>query len=166
MPIRPTSSGTARRSTSSPSSSSSSTRDAPLASCWRSIKRGLRNSLSRALTLSTGGRGRSAYGDQLDNLAGPLPRNARRRWASARSRSQRIRFSHATAKVEEIHINQTVPEPVHKVSQRSVPAARVGEFLISARSLAEYRAMFQLEDRDLSASILDCPGAQPRLSPK
>ncbi|WP_278266123.1 hypothetical protein [Nocardia sp. AG03] len=35
----------------------------------------------------------------------------------------------------------------------------LGEFLVSARSLAEYRAMFQLSDDDLSGRrILDCPG--------
>ncbi|MFC4377783.1 hypothetical protein ACFO5K_27270 [Nocardia halotolerans] len=37
--------------------------------------------------------------------------------------------------------------------------AALGEFLVSARSLAEYRAMFQLSDRDLvGRRILDCPG--------
>ncbi|MFD3596524.1 hypothetical protein ACFWU5_27725 [Nocardia sp. NPDC058640] len=35
----------------------------------------------------------------------------------------------------------------------------LGEFLVSARSLAEYRAMFQLSDDELSGRrILDCPG--------
>ncbi len=35
----------------------------------------------------------------------------------------------------------------------------LGEFLVSARSLAEYRAMFQLSDTDLSGRrVLDCPG--------
>ncbi|WP_433194916.1 class I SAM-dependent methyltransferase [Nocardia sp. CA-107356] len=33
----------------------------------------------------------------------------------------------------------------------------LGEFLISARSLAEYRAIFALTDADPSARILDCP---------
>jgi hypothetical protein len=34
----------------------------------------------------------------------------------------------------------------------------VGGYLISARSFAEYRAMFALADSDLSGSVLDCPG--------
>ncbi|WP_433599452.1 methyltransferase domain-containing protein [Nocardia sp. CA-135953] len=34
----------------------------------------------------------------------------------------------------------------------------LGEFLISARSLAEYRAIFALTEADLSGRILDCPG--------
>lgn len=35
----------------------------------------------------------------------------------------------------------------------------LGEFLVSARSLAEYRAMFHLSDDDLTGRrILDCPG--------
>ncbi|MFD0364214.1 methyltransferase domain-containing protein [Nocardia sp. GCM10030253] len=34
----------------------------------------------------------------------------------------------------------------------------LGEFLISARSLAEYRAIFALTDADLQGRILDCPG--------
>jgi methyltransferase family protein len=34
----------------------------------------------------------------------------------------------------------------------------VGEYLISARSYEEYRAMFALTDNDLTGSILDCPG--------
>ena len=34
----------------------------------------------------------------------------------------------------------------------------IGETLFSARSLAEYRAMFALTDDDLTGSILDCPG--------
>ncbi|PWJ54193.1 Methyltransferase domain-containing protein [Quadrisphaera granulorum] len=33
-----------------------------------------------------------------------------------------------------------------------------GDVLVSARSLAEYRAMFDLSDTDLSGSVLDCPG--------
>ncbi|MGV9613168.1 hypothetical protein [Nocardia xishanensis] len=34
----------------------------------------------------------------------------------------------------------------------------LGEFLISARSLTEYRAIFELTDADLRGRILDCPG--------
>lgn len=34
----------------------------------------------------------------------------------------------------------------------------LGEFLISARSFTEYRAIFQLTDTDLQGRILDCPG--------
>ncbi|CAM4480438.1 methyltransferase domain-containing protein [Nocardia ninae] len=34
----------------------------------------------------------------------------------------------------------------------------LGEFLVSARSLAEYRAIFMLSDADLHGRILDCPG--------
>jgi Methyltransferase domain len=34
----------------------------------------------------------------------------------------------------------------------------IGDFLISARSFAEYRAMFALTDADLRGRILDCPG--------
>jgi hypothetical protein len=34
----------------------------------------------------------------------------------------------------------------------------VGEYLISARSFEEYRAMFALADLDLRGDILDCPG--------
>ena len=34
----------------------------------------------------------------------------------------------------------------------------VGEYLISARSYEEYRAMFALTDTELAGAILDCPG--------
>lgn len=34
----------------------------------------------------------------------------------------------------------------------------VGEYLITARSYDEYRAMFALTDADIAGSILDCPG--------
>jgi SAM-dependent methyltransferase len=34
----------------------------------------------------------------------------------------------------------------------------VGDYLISARSFDEYRAMFALTGNDLSGSVLDCPG--------
>ena len=34
----------------------------------------------------------------------------------------------------------------------------VGDYLISARSFDEYRAMFALTGSDLSGSVLDCPG--------
>jgi hypothetical protein len=37
-------------------------------------------------------------------------------------------------------------------------ASGIGEMLISSRSLAEYRAMFNLTDADLTRRILDCPG--------
>jgi hypothetical protein len=38
------------------------------------------------------------------------------------------------------------------------PPNRIGDLLVSSRSLAEYRAMFALTDDDLTRSILDCPG--------
>lgn len=38
---------------------------------------------------------------------------------------------------------------------RSAP--RLGEILVSSRSLAEYRAMFSLTEDDLNSRILDCP---------
>lgn len=38
------------------------------------------------------------------------------------------------------------------------PDNRIGEMLVSARSLAEYRAMFSLTDPDLAGTVLDCPG--------
>jgi len=34
----------------------------------------------------------------------------------------------------------------------------IGDYLISSRSMAEYRAMFGLTDADLGGRILDCPG--------
>lgn len=34
----------------------------------------------------------------------------------------------------------------------------IGDYLISARSFEEYLAMFDLAERDLAGSILDCPG--------
>lgn len=34
----------------------------------------------------------------------------------------------------------------------------IGEFLVSARSFDEYRAMFALTDADLRGRVLDCPG--------
>ena len=37
-------------------------------------------------------------------------------------------------------------------------ATEIGEYLITARSLSEYRAMFGLTDDDLHGRILDCPG--------
>jgi SAM-dependent methyltransferase len=39
-----------------------------------------------------------------------------------------------------------------------VPDNRIGEMLVSSRSLAEYRAMFALTDSELTKTILDCPG--------
>ena len=38
------------------------------------------------------------------------------------------------------------------------PRNRIGEVLVSSRSLAEYQAMFALTDADLAGRILDCPG--------
>jgi hypothetical protein len=38
------------------------------------------------------------------------------------------------------------------------PDNKIGEMLVSSRSLAEYRAMFALTEADLARSILDCPG--------
>ncbi|WP_448626957.1 hypothetical protein [Geodermatophilus sp. URMC 64] len=37
-------------------------------------------------------------------------------------------------------------------------ATDIGDYLISARSFAEYRAMFALSDADLRGRVLDCPG--------
>lgn len=37
-------------------------------------------------------------------------------------------------------------------------ASGFGDVLVSARSLAEYRAMFALTDADLTGTVLDCPG--------
>jgi hypothetical protein len=34
----------------------------------------------------------------------------------------------------------------------------VGDYLISARSFDEYRAMFAITDADLAGAVLDCPG--------
>lgn len=41
---------------------------------------------------------------------------------------------------------------------RPVGPDNVGEYLVSARSFEEYRAMFALTGRDLAGAILDCPG--------
>jgi hypothetical protein len=38
------------------------------------------------------------------------------------------------------------------------PDNRIGEMLVSSRSLAEYRAMFTLTQSELTGTILDCPG--------
>lgn len=38
------------------------------------------------------------------------------------------------------------------------PVNKIGEMLVSSRSLAEYREMFRLTGQDLSRSIVDCPG--------
>ena len=40
----------------------------------------------------------------------------------------------------------------------------VGDYLISARSFDEYRAMFALTGSDLSGSVLDCPGGASSFS--
>jgi hypothetical protein len=40
----------------------------------------------------------------------------------------------------------------------SRPPNRIGEMLVSSRSLAEYRAMFALTDEHLAGTVLDCPG--------
>jgi hypothetical protein len=37
-------------------------------------------------------------------------------------------------------------------------AGSIGDYLISARSFEEYRAMFALTDDDLAGRVLDCPG--------
>ncbi|WP_431962145.1 methyltransferase domain-containing protein [Nocardia sp. bgisy134] len=42
--------------------------------------------------------------------------------------------------------------------KRPTETDALGEFLISARSLAEYRAIFELTAADLRGRILDCPG--------
>jgi hypothetical protein len=38
------------------------------------------------------------------------------------------------------------------------PVNRIGEMLVSSRSLAEYREMFRLTDQDLAKTVVDCPG--------
>jgi hypothetical protein len=38
------------------------------------------------------------------------------------------------------------------------PGGSIGDYLVSARSFAEYRAMFALTDADLGGRVLDCPG--------
>jgi SAM-dependent methyltransferase len=48
------------------------------------------------------------------------------------------------------------PEVVHP-SQRDAGGA-IGPMLVTARPLAEYRAMFALDDADASGRVLDCPG--------
>ena len=41
----------------------------------------------------------------------------------------------------------------------SLPDAdNVGDYLISARSFDEYKAMFSLTENDLGGNVLDCPG--------
>jgi len=44
------------------------------------------------------------------------------------------------------------------MTERAPDPDNIGEYLISARSFPEYRAMFDLSDADLRGSILDCPG--------
>ena len=44
------------------------------------------------------------------------------------------------------------------VTEASPDPDDVGPYLISARSFAEYRAMFALAEADLRGAILDCPG--------
>ncbi|MFD4291923.1 methyltransferase domain-containing protein [Rhodococcus sp. NPDC058532] len=44
------------------------------------------------------------------------------------------------------------------------PTVGIGEMLISSRSLDEYKAMFNLTERDLSRKILDCPGGAAGLT--
>ena len=48
-----------------------------------------------------------------------------------------------------------MPTPQQSSSQG---ASGFGDVLVSARSLAEYCAMFDLTDDDLAGSVLDCPG--------
>jgi hypothetical protein len=43
-------------------------------------------------------------------------------------------------------------------SGRSPDPDNVGDYLISARSFEEYRAMFDLAEADLRGTVLDCPG--------
>ncbi|MGY1844011.1 hypothetical protein [Modestobacter sp. SYSU DS0875] len=50
---------------------------------------------------------------------------------------------------------QARPDPT---DPRTPGPASVGDYLISSRSLAEYRAMFSLTDGDLVGPLLDCPG--------
>lgn len=46
--------------------------------------------------------------------------------------------------------------PEHPAAHQLSPG--FGDVLVSARSLAEYRAMFDLTDADLAGGVLDCPG--------
>ncbi|MGH3854360.1 MAG: methyltransferase domain-containing protein [Pseudonocardiaceae bacterium] len=45
-----------------------------------------------------------------------------------------------------------------------MPDSGIGAVLVSARSLAEYRAMFALSDADLRRRLLDCPGGAASLT--
>ena len=46
----------------------------------------------------------------------------------------------------------------------AVPDSGIGAMLVSARSLAEYRAMFTLSGADLRRQLLDCPGGAASLT--
>ncbi len=49
-------------------------------------------------------------------------------------------------------------------SPATVPDSGIGAVLVSARSLAEYRAMFALSDAALRRRLLDCPGGAASLT--
>ncbi|MEH3078332.1 MAG: hypothetical protein PGN11_16990 [Quadrisphaera sp.] len=51
----------------------------------------------------------------------------------------------------------TTPPPTPPTTPQQ-GASGFGDVLVSARSFAEYRAMFDLADADLAGSVLDCPG--------
>lgn len=55
----------------------------------------------------------------------------------------------------------------HELSRAAgpaVPDSGIGAVLVSARSLAEYRAMFALSDATLRRRLLDCPGGAASLT--
>ncbi|MEH3078797.1 MAG: methyltransferase domain-containing protein [Quadrisphaera sp.] len=51
----------------------------------------------------------------------------------------------------------TTPPPAPPTTPQQ-GSSGFGDVLVSARSFAEYRAMFDLADADLAGSVLDCPG--------
>lgn len=50
------------------------------------------------------------------------------------------------------------------MAETFAPDDRIGEMLVSARSLDEYRKMFSLTEEDLRGRILDCPGGAASLT--
>lgn len=53
---------------------------------------------------------------------------------------------------------------MHDDNEFNRSAPRLGEILVSSRSLAEYRAMFSLTENELNSRILDCPGGAASLT--
>jgi len=54
--------------------------------------------------------------------------------------------------------DDAVPGAIGRARQYVGGERDIGEYLLSSRSLAEYRAMFSLSSEDLELRILDCPG--------